>query len=666
VRARSIPLEAAGEVPDVVIGFMRDVSEERTAATALLRSRQQLLEILSQLPDGVLVLGEEGVLYANQAMLDTLETSWPEAQGLTPEEIVHPDDLQECLEAKARAFAGEGHGETMEARISRASGGWTHVAITTLQTLDYQDERALLCQVRDLTAQLRTRRERDQAEAHYRSIFDQSPLGVFVLRPDGRIVDANPSVLGLLGMDSLLDAGRSFFDLVHRRDRDKVAMHAQDLVTGVIPEYARNTRLRAANDTYKPVRMHLSAVASVAGEEPVIVCLVEDTSERMALEQQLRTVARIESIGRLAGGVAHDFNNLVTVITGHAEMLLDELDERDEFRQDITEILEAGERAAALTHQLLAFSRRTVQETSVLDLNEVVQGIHALLTRTLGEDIYFRLELGEAEENIVADRGQLEQVILNLVVNARDAMPRGGTLTVATQKAVIDHEFAAAHPGAVPGEYLRLQVSDTGVGMAPDVLDHIFEPFFTTKPPGVGTGLGLATVYGIIKQSRGYLDVESEVGRGTSFYVYLPAVAEAATPRETRDPPTGYGGSETILLVEDEDAVRSLAQRVLGLQGYRVFTASNGQEGLNLARSLVGKLDLLVTDVVMPILGGRELSEKLQEYQPGVRTLFISGYPDDALLRHGMKKGTVNMLAKPFTAGDFARRVREALDGPAG
>ena len=301
-------------------------------------------------------------------------------------------------------------------------------------------------------------------------------------------------------------------------------------------------------------------------------------------------------------------------------------------------------------------------EPRVLDLNEVLDETRSLLARTLGEDIELRIE-GELTGHIQVDRSQLEQIVLNLVVNARDAMPQGGRLTIRTYQTALDDEFVDRHPGSQAGDFICLEVADTGEGMSPDLLDYIFEPFFTTKAPGEGTGLGLATVYGIVKQSMGYIQVESEVGKGTTFSIYFPARDGILEGEELEEGAPAAGGGETILLVEDDEAVRSLAERVLMLQGYRVITAGDGREGLEQAEAFEGPIHLLVTDVIMPRIGGRELSEKIEMVRPGIPVLFISGYTDDALLRHGVRHGEVRMLYKPFSAGEFANAVRSALAG---
>jgi nitrogen-specific signal transduction histidine kinase len=386
--------------------------------------------------------------------------------------------------------------------------------------------------------------------------------------------------------------------------------------------------------------------------------MVEDITAQRALEEQFRQAQKMEAVGQLAGGVAHDFNNLLTAILGSADLLLMDLPQEDPRREDLTAIRDAGERAATLTRQLLAFSRRQVLQPRVIGLNQVVAGIGKLLPRIIGEDIQLDLTLAPDLWSVSADPGQIEQVILNLAVNARDAMPDGGRLTIATTNSVLDAVFAARNPMVQPGSYVRLSVTDTGQGMDEETLARVFEPFFTTKGPGKGTGLGLATVYGIVKQSGGYIFVRSRPAEGATFDVYLPAVPQSADDHAAGPPPARAGqGSETILLAEDDAAVRSLARRALEQYGYRVLEAVNGREAVDLMRSHRDEIDLLLTDIVMPEMGGRRSAEHILQTRPDLKVLYMSGYagPDQPDGRA--------MVQKPFTPESLARKVREVLDG---
>ncbi|MCC7265637.1 MAG: response regulator [Candidatus Latescibacteria bacterium] len=404
------------------------------------------------------------------------------------------------------------------------------------------------------------------------------------------------------------------------------------------------------------------------------VCgITRDISERRAMEEalrkseeQLRQSQKLEAIGQLAGGVAHDFNNLLTVIISSAELLSMRLPTDDPCSRFTAEILDAGDRAAALTRQLLAFSRKQVLAPEVLDLNDAIDDIAKMLRRLIGENILLTTLLSPDICRVKVDPGQLEQVIINLAVNARDAMPGGGRLIIETSDAQLDATYCRTRPESRPGRYALLSLIDTGVGMSAEVKARIFEPFFTTKGTGLGTGLGLATVFGIIRQSEGHIEVDSEVGAGTAFRIYLPASeAPAATPAAAAAQRDGRG-SETILLVEDEEPVRKLACLALEASGYQVLAAGNGREALDLAAAPNTRVDLLLTDVVMPELGGPELAARLQQLCPAIKVLYMSGYIGDTLLRHGFSTPSDSFLQKPFSPNSLVRKVRELLDGAKG
>jgi signal transduction histidine kinase/ActR/RegA family two-component response regulator len=381
-------------------------------------------------------------------------------------------------------------------------------------------------------------------------------------------------------------------------------------------------------------------------------------------EEQLRQAQKLEALGTLAGGVAHDFNNLLTVITSYAELARSDAAAGSRMWGDLDQIREAAGRAANLTGQLLAFSRKQVLQPKVIDLNDIVSRMNTMLRRLIGEHIDLTTVMPDELPRIKADPGQLEQVVLNLAVNARDAMPKGGKLSIETQAVELAEPWVSRYGSLQPGRWVMLSVSDSGVGMDEATRLRMFEPFFTTKAQGKGTGLGLATVYGIVKQSGGHIIVYSEPGRGTSFKIYFPPVDEPGEPRRAETSAGDVrGGTETILLVEDEERVRDLAQRVLQQHGYQVVTACDGLEGLGVAQRVPGPIHLLVTDVVMPNLGGRDLAVRLADIRPAMRVLFVSGYTDDAIVRQGMLDPGTNFLQKPFTPEGLARRVREVLDG---
>jgi signal transduction histidine kinase len=391
--------------------------------------------------------------------------------------------------------------------------------------------------------------------------------------------------------------------------------------------------------------------------------IVRDVTDRRRLEAQLRQAQRMEAVGRLAGGVAHDFNNLLTVISGYTEMLLDDLPSGDRLRDPVLMMRQAGEQAAALTSQLLAFSRRQVIEPQVLELNSVVSNLTKMLRRLIGEDIELSVALAADLDRVRIDPRQVEQILMNLSVNARDAMPHGGRVTIETANATVDEHFAQFTPGLIPGRYVLLAVTDSGLGMDENTRSRIFEPFFTTKDPGKGTGLGLAMVYSIVQQAKGHIEVYSELGHGTVFKLYLPSVDGVDQPKEaTDDQAASLQGTETILLVEDAEGVRALLQDVLTMYGHQVLVARDGEEGIRLANDHTGPIDLIITDIVMPRMGGRELVERVVTTRPTVRALYLSGYTDEAVMRHGVLEAGAAFLQKPFTARQLMTKVRQILD----
>jgi two-component system cell cycle sensor histidine kinase/response regulator CckA len=396
----------------------------------------------------------------------------------------------------------------------------------------------------------------------------------------------------------------------------------------------------------------------------IVVNLTDVTNEKV-LAEQLRQSQKLEAVGQLAGGIAHDFNNLLTVIQVHGEFLSTDINSHDPRHADVLEIRAAATRAAGLTHQLLAFSRQQLLQPKVLDVNGVVSSLTPMLRRLIGEDTEIVTIAGEGALRVLADQGQIEQVLMNLVINARDAMREGGSITIESRIVTLDDGYADLHDVVVTGPYVMLSVSDTGVGMDRQTRERIFEPFFTTKEPGRGTGLGLSTVYGIVKQSNGYIWVYSEPDMGTIFKIYLPLAEEALSPAGASIIAPVPSGNETVLLVEDEEAVRVLARKILLRQGYRVLEACNGSDGLATAAAHDGRIDVVVTDVVMPLMNGRGLVERLTAERPGIHVLYLSGYTNDDIVRRGaLDHDGRRILQKPFTTAALAQAVRSALDTP--
>jgi len=578
-------------------------------------------------------------------------------RGLPLREL-HPEADWARLEPEyARAFAS-GTLPVGECRIRTQDRGDRIATVAgTRHELDGHD--VVMLEFQDFTEPRRVEQALREAEERLRTVVANAPVVLFAIDRQGILTMSEGRGLDALGLEAGEIVGRSVFDVYS--DSPEVlaaidrAMSGEE-VTEVVPvgRFAFETRFSTMRDA--------------EGRPTGLIGVATDVTERRTLEDRLRHAQRMESLGRLAGGVAHDFNNLLAAILGHSELLLRRLPADDPLRGNAAEIQNAGGRGAMLTGQLLAFSRKEVLSPRVVDLNQVVAGMEDMLRRLIGEDIELRTTLHERPATTRADRGQLEQVVMNLVVNARDAMPKGGTLLLRVEQMVVtDDDAAARSPVAPTGRHVRLTVADSGCGMDDETLAHAFEPFFTTKEHGQGTGLGLSIVYGIVEQSGGFVQVASAPGEGAVFHVHLPFADEA--PAAVPEPLVGNvvrspHGTETVLVVEDEAAVRNLTCELLRSTGYAVLEASDGVEALRLAGALESEIHLLVTDVVMPQMGGGELAQRLTEGRPGVKVLYVSGYSDDAVVRHGVREKGRGFLQKPFSLEVFARKVREVLDAP--
>ena len=499
-----------------------------------------------------------------------------------------------------------------------------------------------------------------RSEARSRSLILSAAFGICRCTLHGRFLDVNPALINMLGHSSVedllkLDARHEVF--VNPRELDRLADDYRRIgsLNGVEVQWRRKDG--------RIIIVRLSGCAAISTDEPeeVLELIAEDITDRRQLEEQLRQAQKMDAVGRLAGGVAHDFNNLLMVINGYTEVLLEQLEKDSAMHSKVQSIQQAADRAATLTRQLLAFSRKQLLELKVVDVNTVVGDMERLLRPLIGENIELVTRLSTQTGRTRADAGQLEQVIMNLVVNAKDSMPEGGKLTLQTAEVAVGQNFSH-HRFIQPGRYAVISVADTGHGMDKETQSRIFEPFFTTKEKGKGTGLGLSTVYGIVKQSSGYVFAQSEVGAGTIFYVYLPRVEESAeelSPAKTQQ--NEAGGCETVLLVEDEESVRELVRLPLAARGYKVLEAENGECGLRLAEGCKERIDILITDVVMPGIGGRELAKRLLSLRPGISVLYLSGYTEDAVVTQGALGPGTAFLQKPFTLQNLAKKVREVL-----
>jgi signal transduction histidine kinase/CheY-like chemotaxis protein len=527
-------------------------------------------------------------------------------------------------------------------RALRAAGGMTRSVV--VPTGGPAEIRELAENINGLVSSVeRELADRLASEARYRDLFENATDLIAVVDLDGRVVNANAALGRALGADTEALVGQELPALLPPAD-----------ATGV---YERELPASDGRSIYVEIA---SRRIEEEGQPVCYEAICRDITERKALEDQLRQSQRLESLGRLAGGVAHDFNNLLTVISGYADMLIDG---RGVQGNELEQISAASERAAKLTRQLLAFSRQQVLQPRVLDVNEVVRDLTPMLTRLIGEDIHVIEKLAPTVHPVVADPTQLEQVIVNLVVNARDAMPDGGTLTIETANVILDHTYLVHHADARIGPNTVVTVTDTGSGMDAETLARAFEPFFTTKPQGAGTGLGLATVHGIVKQSGGSIWAYSEPNLGTTFKVYLPLsldVASDAPDAFALDSPSQ--GSETVLIAEDEDSLRPLLALMLAEHGYTTIVVATAHEAIEVVERGDTQIDLLLTDLIMPEMNGRELAERVRQHHEGIRVLFMSGYAGDTVTRSGALEFDAAFIEKPFSTDDLARKVRETLD----
>ena len=499
------------------------------------------------------------------------------------------------------------------------------------------------------------RRESPDGEARFRLLFQDNPLPMWVFdRSTLDFLDVNKAAVAHYGYSREEFLDMRITDLRPPEDGPRAAKSVSKRQSLAMWRH----RVKDGRVIDVEVLVHDTVHE---GRRAALAVLI-DVTQRRLLEEQLRQAQKMEAVGMLAGGIAHDFNNLLTIITGYSQLILNTLSAGDANRGAVEQIMKAGERAAALTRQLLAFSRRQVLQPKVMDLNQLVAGLGVMLRRLIGEDVDLRLVMGPDLGRVNADPGQVEQIIMNLAVNSRDAMPKGGTLTIETINVDLDETYVKSHIAVRPGPYVMLAVSDTGIGMDEETRAHLFEPFYTTKTEGRGTGLGLSIVFGIVKQSGGNIEVYSEPGQGTSVKIYLPRVDQAAPAEEEGFTQTARRGSETVLLVEDEDMLRRLVRETLEREGYTVLDAAGPAEAQRICHAFKGPIQLMVTDVIMPKMNGRELADRLARLHPEMRVLYMSGYTDNAVVANGVLQGVMPFLQKPFTPAALTRKVREMLD----
>jgi PAS domain S-box-containing protein len=573
------------------------------------------------------------------------------------------DFVPEAADAFGAALGGEAR--NVERCLTDTDGSELWFETTHSPVVDEEGSVIGVClNVRDISTRKQAERALRESEARYRDLFDNASDLVCATDPDGAFVYVNRAWHHTIGLSGAELRRGGFLDVVHPDSRER---YGEVVARALAGETLTHVELVLVTSGDTPITVEGNLSCTFQDGRPVMLRgIYRDVTERKRVEDQLRRAERMQAAGRLAGGMAHEVNNMMTGVIGFSEFLLRSFSEDDVRRAEVQEIIRAGTRASDVTRQLLAFTRQQLLHPESLDVNGVVNGVEKLLRRSLGEDHVLGLKLSPDAGEIRADRGQLEQVLINLTLNARDAMRQHGRVTVATGRATLDEVYAQSHGGVgiPPGKYVFLAVTDTGSGMEPEVQARIFEPFFTTKPVGQGTGLGLSTVYGIVKQSDGFVWCYSEPGQGTTFKIYLPGAGARSLPLEPAGPPTELrGGSETILVVEDEDVVRALACRGLREQGYTVLEARHGREALDRVEEGRHVIDLVISDVVMPELNGRELGSRLTALQPELPVLYMSGYTGDDVIQRGLLEPGVPFQQKPFTPQGLARKVREMLDG---
>jgi two-component system cell cycle sensor histidine kinase/response regulator CckA len=636
-----------------------DIAGRMHAEAALRASEGRYRTLFDYAPDGILIADADGqCVDANPSMCRMLGFTREQLIGRPPCDVVAPHEAPHIEPALRTVHARADH--RREWRLRRQDGSEFSADVIATKMPDGR----ILGMVRDTTERREATDALRSAEERMRFALQGADVGIWDVDYRTGVFRASDILEGQYGVErgTFGTTFEAFLERIHPGDRKSVRETVEKARRSGA-DFSLHHRVIRSDGSVRWLtgagRMHLGE----QGEPLRGVGISLDVTERHALEAQYQHAQKMEALGRLAGGVAHDFNNLLTAILGYCELLLASLNPVDPLRADVGEIHKAGTSAAALTRQLLTFSRKQIIETSLVDLNVVVTELQTMLARLIREDIAIVVRLSPEPALVMSDRGQLEQIIMNLAVNARDAMPRGGTLTIETADVELDERYVASHLSMRPGRYVVLTVSDTGTGMTADVQAHLFEPFFTTKEMGRGTGLGLATVHGVAARSGGSVGVYSEVGRGTSIHVYLPQsgggplVDETLRPAECRQ-----AGTQTVLVVDDAGSVRRLAQRLLQRQGYRVLLAASAHEALELFEEHES-IDLLLTDVVMPGASGPELTRDLLAGRPALKVIYMSGYTDEAIVHHGVLKSGIAFMHKPFTSEALDRKIREVLEG---
>ena len=651
-----------------VLGALdKALAREVKSRVALAKERNLLRTLIDAVPDVVFTKDAEGrFVSCNAATLALVGRDREDEVAGKTEIDLYPRDVADALMAgDADAMAGHPMRNHEERIVDRDGHAISYLTTKVPLKDDAGAVVGLVGISRDVTDWKRAEAEREALLAQLTLQIARMPLAYMFTDRDYRYTRWNAAAERIFGYAEREVLGRTSLEtVIAPTSQAAVEKMRRELRAGSMDANGE-LECRTKDGRLLTCAWHNTPMFDDAGAYAGTLSLVEDVSSRKSLEAQLRQSQKMEAVGRLAGGIAHDFNNLLSVVLSYSDLALTDLKPNDPLRNDLGEIHRAGSRAAELTRQLLMFSRQQVVAPKVLDLNDVLLGVDKMLQRVVGEDIEVSTVAAPGLGRVLIDPGALEQVVMNLAVNSRDAMPTGGKLTMQTANVALDDHYAKTHLGAKPGAYVRLSVTDTGTGMDEATLARVFEPFFTTKGLGKGTGLGLSTVFGIVEQSGGSVWVESELGVGSTFEIYLPRVEQPVSEAPAASATATPRGTETLLLVEDEDPVRAVAQGILLRHGYVVLAAHDGAEALSMSEQHEGNIDLLLSDVVMPKMSGPVLAERLARERPEMKVLFMSGYTDDATLRHGVLGAELAYLQKPITVETLTRKVREVLDGDA-
>ncbi|MGO9379277.1 MAG: PAS domain S-box protein [Dissulfurispiraceae bacterium] len=658
---RIIPLREGKE--QRLLGLMIDITEHKQMEETLRNSEERFRTAFAQAAVGQ-AMSDSGVnfIQVNKAFCDMTGYTEQELCSMNLKSISHPEDYQSCMKHIRELLSGKTNNFIIEKRFLTKSGDpvWVRSSVSAVRD-KLGNVSNLIGLFEDISERKRAEECLQTSEAKYRSIFEETKDVIFISTPEGEFADINPAGLELLGYSTLEELKK--IDIpndLYENAQDRVLFQQLIEQQGYVKDFEEH--FKKANGQHIAVRITAAAIRDEKGKVINYRGIMRDVTLEKTLEHQIMQAQKMEAVGQLAGGIAHDFNNILSAIIGYGHLVLMQIQEDSPLRPYVEQILDSSERAATLTQNLLAFSRKQIINLQPCRVNEIIKKATPVLTKLIREDIELKLELSEEDSTVIVDRLQIEQVLINLVTNARDAMSAGGILTISTQKMDMDATFMEVHGYGEIGKYAIISVEDTGVGLDEMTKTRIFEPFFTTKEMGRGTGLGLAMVYGAVKQNNGFINVYSEVGKGTTFRIYLPEVTVTVERKKDVDIQSPLGGAETILLVEDDQALRKLAGTLLDKYGYTVIEAIDGDDALARFNAYKKRIDLLITDVVIPKRSGIEVFETIRMLHPEIKVLFLSGYSKDIIQKKGILDTGANFLQKPVSPNTLLAKVREILN----